>query len=218
MSQHQTQDNDMDNSLVTHVSSDQQGGEDSEEEQSIGQPTNEPEEAASLTDSNCMLSRQTDYSFSAAQIADQDSGPDDAMDVNDADFLRSAQELIFEKGSDQHHQAQGNSEQESEKRNPKAKRYHKRDASMNVHESGVDMGTQDERNQGTEAGIKPTTGDVLKQVPAQVESNCTAIESGVTLERVHFISIRFSDRTLIFPPPRLSCSGTGMLRFPSPFA
>ena len=90
-SQHQKKDHDMDNMLVTDVPSDRQ--EEAASQDQVIDHHNSEAEAASPTDSNCMISGQTDRSFSAASIADQDSRPDDAMDTNDAEFLPAAQEL-----------------------------------------------------------------------------------------------------------------------------
>ena len=78
---------DLVSALQPHVPSDRQEEEASEEKQIIGHYNGEPEEAVSLTGSNCMTSRQTDHSITAAQIVDQDSSPDDAMDMNGSDFL-----------------------------------------------------------------------------------------------------------------------------------
>ena len=71
-----------------------------EEKLIIGHHNGEPEEAVSLTGSNCMISGQADHAISAVPIADQDSRPDDAMDVNGADFLPTAQELNHESVDD----------------------------------------------------------------------------------------------------------------------
>ena len=98
---------------------------------------------------------------------------------------------IFELESDRDHHLQLHSEKESEKKKQKAKRYHRNEVSMNWHDTGVDTETQDERNLEPAAGMQTTTGDGIKQVPAQVESTSASVDTGVTPEGDHFVSILF---------------------------
>ena len=191
-----------------------------------------------IIDTPLISTPQPDY-----QTADQDSSPDERMDVNEADFLPTAQELnpgsvydfdeqkdavatpkldlapiyfkkrktnqsktkvhvirekrtsaasieeriplqkqrvrkfcckvlgcqlIFEKESDRDHHLQRHLKQRSEERKQYAKRYVKNE-------------------------MQATTGDDGKHLPAHVKSNCAPVETGVTSEGGHFVSIRLFD-------------------------
>ena len=77
-------------------------------------------------------------------------------------------QLIFEKESDRDHHLQRHLKQRSEERKQYAKRYVKNE-------------------------MQATTGDDGKHLPAQVKSNCAPVETGVTSEGGHFVSIRLFD-------------------------